>query len=32
MPGMSLSAEMQIPIGDDFNESFGLVTGVNLPF
>ena len=32
MPGMSLSAEMRIPIGDGFNDSFGLITGVNLPF
>jgi hypothetical protein len=32
MPGMSLSAEMQFPVGDGFNESFGVVTGVNLPF
>jgi len=32
MPGMSLTAEMQIPIGDGFNDSFGVMTGVNLPF
>ncbi len=32
MPGMSLAAEMQIPIGNGFNESSGLMTGVNLPF
>lgn len=32
MPGMSLTAEMQVPIGDGFNDSFGLMTGVNLPF
>jgi opacity protein-like surface antigen len=32
MPGMSLAAEMQIPIGDGFNDSFGVMTGVNLPF
>jgi opacity protein-like surface antigen len=32
MPGLSLSAEMQLPIGDGFNDSFGVMTGVNLPF
>ena len=32
MPGMSLSAELQIPIGDGFNDGFGVMTGVNLPF
>ena len=32
MPGMSLSAEAQIPLGDGFNDSFGVMTGVNLPF
>jgi opacity protein-like surface antigen len=32
MPGMSLAAELQIPIGDGFNDSFGVMTGVNLPF
>ena len=32
MPGMRLAAEMQIPIGNSFNESFGLMTGINLPF
>ena len=32
MPGMSLSAEAQLPLGDGFNDSFGVMTGVNLPF
>ncbi len=32
MPGMSLTAELHVPIGDDFNDSFGVTTGVNLPF
>jgi len=32
MPGLRLTAEMQIPIGDTFNDSFGVLTGVNLPF
>jgi len=32
MPGMRLSAELQIPIGNAFNESVGVATGVNLPF
>jgi opacity protein-like surface antigen len=32
MPGLSLSAEMHLPIGDGFNDSFGVVTGVNMPF
>lgn len=32
MPGMSLAAELQIPIGDGFNDGFAVMTGVNLPF
>ena len=32
VPGLRVSAEFQIPIGDAFNQSFGVLTGVNLPF
>jgi len=32
MPGMRLTAEMQFTMGNGFNDSFGLMTGVNLPF
>jgi len=32
MPGMRLSAEMQTPIGDSFNDDFGVLTGVKLAF
>lgn len=32
MPGLRLTGELNIPIGDTFNDSFGLTTGVTLPF
>lgn len=32
MPGMRLAAEMWVPLGNGFNDSFGLMTGINLPF
>jgi len=32
VPGLRVSAELQIPMGGAFNEDFGILTGVNLPF
>ena len=31
MPGMILTTELQIPLGNGFNDSFGLLMGINLP-
>ncbi len=32
MPGMRLSAELQAPLGDSFNDDVGVLTGVKLAF